>query len=63
MCKSLIITEKPSVARDIAAVFGNLEDHDGWFEGDDYIGEPDNLAANLCAAADPGEILAASDKR
>jgi DNA topoisomerase-3 len=35
--KSLIITEKPSVARDIAAVFGNLEDHDGWFEGDDYI--------------------------
>ena len=37
MGKSLIITEKPSVARDIAAVFGNLEDHDGWFEGDDYI--------------------------
>ena len=29
------------------------------FEGDDYIGEPVNLAAKLCAAARPGEILAA----
>jgi adenylate cyclase len=29
------------------------------FEGDDYIGEPVNLAAKLCAAAAPGEILAA----
>lgn len=28
------------------------------FEGDDYIGEPVNLAAKLCAAARPGEILA-----
>ena len=28
------------------------------FEGDDYIGEPVNLAAKLCAAAGPGEILA-----
>ncbi len=27
------------------------------FEGDDYIGEPVNLAAKLCAAAQPGEIL------
>ncbi len=32
------------------------------FEGDDYIGEPVNLAAKLCAAAEPGEILAASDE-
>ena len=29
------------------------------FEGDDYIGEPVNLAAKLCAAAQPGEMLAA----
>ncbi len=29
------------------------------FEGDDYIGEPVNLAAKLCAAARPDEILAA----
>jgi len=29
------------------------------FEGDDYIGGPVNLAARLCAAADPGRILAA----
>lgn len=28
------------------------------FDGDDYIGEPVNLAAKLCAAAEPGEILA-----
>ena len=29
------------------------------FEGDDYIGEPVNLAAKLCSAARPGEVLAA----
>ena len=28
------------------------------FEGDDYIGEPVNLAAKLCAVAQPGQILA-----
>jgi adenylate cyclase len=28
------------------------------FEGDDYIGEPVNLAAKLCSAAEPGEMLA-----
>lgn len=28
------------------------------FEGDDYIGRPVNLAARLCDAAGPGEILA-----
>lgn len=37
MGKSLIITEKPSVARDIAAVLGGMRDHDGWFEDDDHI--------------------------
>ena len=34
---------------------------DGWallFEGDDYIGRPVNLAARLCDAARPGELLA-----
>jgi adenylate cyclase len=31
------------------------------FEGDDYIGEPVNLAARLCATADPGEVLADID--
>jgi class 3 adenylate cyclase len=29
------------------------------FEGDDYIGEPVNLASRLCTAARPGEVLAA----
>jgi len=27
------------------------------FEGDDYVGRPPNLAARLCDAAEPGEIL------
>jgi class 3 adenylate cyclase len=31
------------------------------FEGDDYIGRPVNLAARLCDAAAPGEVLAAID--
>jgi class 3 adenylate cyclase len=33
----------------------------GWvllFDGDDYIGRPANLAARLCQAAGPGELLA-----
>ena len=29
------------------------------FEGDDYIGRPVNMAARLCEAAGPGELLAA----
>ena len=32
------------------------------FEGDDYIGEPVNLAARLCTAAHPGEVLAACSR-
>lgn len=32
------------------------------FEGDDYVGEPVNLAAKLCGAAPPGEIYAAIDE-
>ncbi len=31
------------------------------FEGDDYIGEPVNLAAKLCAAAEPGEMLSVGE--
>ena len=31
------------------------------FEGDDYIGEPVNLAAKLCAGAQRGEMLAVCD--
>ncbi|MDJ0848697.1 MAG: DNA topoisomerase 3 [Myxococcota bacterium] len=37
MAKSLVITEKPSVARDIAAVLGGFTDHDGYMENDDYV--------------------------
>ncbi len=32
------------------------------FEGDDYIGEPVNLAAKLCASAKGGEMLAVLDE-
>lgn len=32
------------------------------YEGDDYIGKPVNLAARLCDAAGPGEILALVDR-
>jgi DNA topoisomerase-3 len=35
--KALVITEKPSVANDIAAALGGFEDHDGYFERDDYV--------------------------
>ncbi len=31
------------------------------FEGDDYIGEPVNLASKLCNQAEPGELLAVTD--
>ena len=37
MSKSVVITEKPSVARDIVAVLGGFTEHDGWFESDDYL--------------------------
>ena len=32
------------------------------FEGDDYVGEPVNLAAKLCAAAPPGEMYAVAEE-
>jgi len=35
--KALVITEKPSVARDIAAALGGLEERDGFWEGDEYV--------------------------
>ena len=37
MSKSLVITEKPSVARDIVAALGGFEEHDGYWESDDYL--------------------------
>ncbi len=37
MAKSLVITEKPSVARDIAAALGGFTDHEGYSESDDYV--------------------------
>jgi class 3 adenylate cyclase len=32
------------------------------FEGDDYIGEAVNLAARLCDAAEPGQVLTPADQ-
>ena len=37
MPKSLVITEKPSVARDIVAVLGGFTEHDGFWESDDFV--------------------------
>jgi DNA topoisomerase-3 len=37
VAKSLVITEKPSVARDITAALGGFQDHDGYWEGEDYL--------------------------
>jgi DNA topoisomerase-3 len=35
--KSLVITEKPSVASDIASALGGFEDCDGFFENDEFV--------------------------
>jgi len=37
MAKSLVITEKPSVARDIVAVLGGFTEHDGFWESDAHV--------------------------
>ncbi|MGH9884365.1 MAG: DNA topoisomerase 3, partial [bacterium] len=37
MPKSLVITEKPSVARDIVAVLGGFAEHDGYWESDEFV--------------------------
>ena len=37
MSKSLVITEKPSVARDIVAALGGFREHDGFWESDEMI--------------------------
>jgi DNA topoisomerase-3 len=35
--KALVITEKPSVARDIVAALGGFQEHDGYWESDERI--------------------------
>ena len=37
MAKALVITEKPSVARDIAAAVGGFTEHEGYWESDDQV--------------------------
>lgn len=37
MTKALVITEKPSVARDIAAALGGFTEHEGYAESDQYV--------------------------
>ncbi len=37
MSKALVITEKPSVARDIASALGGFQEQDGWLESDRYV--------------------------
>ena len=37
MSKALVITEKPSVARDIVAAFGGFREEEGYWEGDRMV--------------------------
>jgi DNA topoisomerase-3 len=37
MAKSLVITEKPSVARDIADALGGFSEHEGYYESPDFV--------------------------
>lgn len=37
MDKRLVITEKPSVARDVARALGGFTDHEDWLESDRYV--------------------------
>ena len=37
MGKALVITEKPSVARDIVAALGSFLEHDGYWESEDLV--------------------------
>ena len=37
MAKNLIITEKPSVARDIVAALGGFDESDGFWENGEYV--------------------------
>jgi DNA topoisomerase-3 len=37
LAKALVITEKPSVARDIVGVLDGFTEHDGYFESDSYL--------------------------
>jgi DNA topoisomerase-3 len=37
LAKALVITEKPSVARDIVGALGGFSEHDGYFENDSHI--------------------------
>jgi DNA topoisomerase III len=37
LAKALILTEKPSVARDIAEALGGFTEHEGYWEGDAYL--------------------------
>ncbi len=37
LAKALVITEKPSVARDIAAALGGFTEHEGYWESDTQV--------------------------
>ena len=65
MAKALVITEKPSVARDIAAALGGFREDDGYFESDDLRrhlgGRPPLRAAR--ARGDRPEVQALDARR
>ncbi len=49
----LCVTEKPSVARDIASILGANDRHDGYYEGNGY--RVSWTFGHLCELKDPGE--------
>ncbi len=49
----LCVTEKPSVARDIAAILGANDRHEGYYEGNGY--RVSWTFGHLCELKDPGE--------
>jgi DNA topoisomerase-3 len=51
---TLVVAEKPSVARDIAAVLGAHARHDGYFAGGDHV--VTWAIGHLVALAEPGEM-------
>lgn len=52
--RTLVVAEKPSVARDIARVLGASRRGDGWLEGDRYV--ITWAIGHLVALCDPGEL-------
>ncbi|SFR18475.1 toprim domain-containing protein [Desulfoscipio geothermicus] len=59
--KSLILAEKPSVARDLAGALGQFKNKDGYLENDKYV--VTWAVGHLVELADPEDYDLASKSR